>query len=263
MLISAGDNLDKMATEVDAAFIQGCNWDKHLSYAEPFIKAGKPVFIDKPIAGRIADLNKFEEYAAAGAVILGSSSLRYSYEIQEFNNKLESERGNIVHITTTVGVDEFNYAIHAVESMLGFVGEARPISTRFIGTANVENGECDSFFVKFDNGITGDYHVCTPKWQPSTATVITTQSTFPIKIDTSKIYQAMLEQILNLLEGKESIIAPVPALCDAVRIMLAGKKSKINGGEEILIANLTDEVLFDGDEFELFYAAQQKAAQKK
>ena len=41
-------SLEEMAGNVDIAFIQGCDWDRHLALAEPFVKAGVPVFIDKP-----------------------------------------------------------------------------------------------------------------------------------------------------------------------------------------------------------------------
>ena len=77
-------SLDEMAKNVDIAFIQGCDWDRHLELAEPFVKAGVPVFIDKPIAGNLRDCHKLEEWAASGAVILGTSVLRYTYEHDEF-----------------------------------------------------------------------------------------------------------------------------------------------------------------------------------
>lgn len=251
-------DLDEMAKDIDVAFIQGCDWDKHLSLAEPFLKAGKSVFIDKPLAGRLSDLEKFEEYTKKGAKILGSSSMRYTYEHQEFLSKPASERGEVVHITATVGVDEFNYAIHAVESITGLVSDARPLSTRFIGSTAVSGSECDSFFVNFDNGITADYHICTPAWQPSTMTIMTTKTTFAIKIDSSKVYQAMLEELLDCFEGKENMIASASQLCDSVRIMLAGKKSKLSGGGEVKISELKDEMLFDGAAFEKLYESQQR-----
>ena len=40
--------VEDMLYKVDVGFIQGANWDTHLPKARPFLKAGKPVFIDKP-----------------------------------------------------------------------------------------------------------------------------------------------------------------------------------------------------------------------
>ena len=43
--------IEELADCVDIGFVQSCNWSKHVSQARPFIERGKPVFIDKPIAG--------------------------------------------------------------------------------------------------------------------------------------------------------------------------------------------------------------------
>ncbi len=92
------DSVSEMAKNVDIGFVQGCNWDKHLEYAKAFIEAGKPVFIDKPIVGNLKDCRELEKLAREGAVIYGSSSLRYAEEVASFAAISEEERGKIVHI---------------------------------------------------------------------------------------------------------------------------------------------------------------------
>ena len=252
-------DLDEMAKNVDIAFIQSCNWDNHVSQAMPFINAGVPVFIDKPIAGNLADLKVFEELDRQGKVILGTSALRYTYEHESFFAIPEEERGSIVHVSTMVGVDEFNYAIHSVESILGFIGDVRPVSTRFIGSSVAGDVPCDSYYVVFENGATACYHICKKGWQPSTALVMTSKTSFSYKIDTSKVYEAMLKQVCAYMAGKENKLATVTQMSDAVKIMLAGIKSAANGGTTELIAELKeDDPSFDGTEFEAFYAASQR-----
>ena len=71
-------SLDEMAKNVDLAFIQSCNWDRHIELASPFLKAGVPVFIDKPIAGNLKDCLALEKLAEEGHVILGTSAMRYT-----------------------------------------------------------------------------------------------------------------------------------------------------------------------------------------
>src|SRR5690554_2901066 len=61
------DSIAEMAENVDIGFVQSCNWDKHLEQAMPFIQAGKPVFIDKPIVGSLADCRIIEKLSAEGA----------------------------------------------------------------------------------------------------------------------------------------------------------------------------------------------------
>ena len=106
------DTVEELADFVDVGMIQGCNWDKHLSYIKPFIDRNKPVFIDKPIAGCLADCRKLKDLSLNGAKILGTSSLRYCDEVASVNKAMEEKGVTPLHLDITVGVDEFNYAIH-------------------------------------------------------------------------------------------------------------------------------------------------------
>ena len=61
------ERIEDMVDKVDVGFIQSCNWDKHLEQAMPFIKAGKPVFLDKPVIGNLQDAKKLLELVNSGA----------------------------------------------------------------------------------------------------------------------------------------------------------------------------------------------------
>jgi predicted dehydrogenase len=43
---------------VDAVILHGAEWDRHVERATPFIEAGKPVLIDKPIVGKLRDAHR-------------------------------------------------------------------------------------------------------------------------------------------------------------------------------------------------------------
>ncbi len=252
-------DLSEMAKNIDIAFIQSCNWDNHVAQAMPFIEAGVPVFIDKPIAGNLKDLKIFEKLAEEGKTILGTSAMRYTYEHESFFAIPAEERGDIVHISVMVGVDEFNYAIHAVESVMGFLGDVNPVSTRYMGTGLVGETPCDSYYVRFENGVTACYHICKKGWQPSTALVMTTKTSYAYKIDSSKVYEAMLKQVCAYMAGKPNKLATVKQMTDSVKLMLAGIKSQANGGTEEKIADLREtDPSFDGAAFEVFYAESQR-----
>lgn len=248
-------SLEEMAKDIDVAFIQSCDWDRHIELSKPFVEAGVPVFIDKPIVGNMRDLRIVEDWAKDGKVILGTSAMRYTYEHDDFFANAETD--DIINITATVGVDEFNYAIHAVEEIMGFMKGHRPVSTRFVGSNTVGDVETDSYRVMFDNGVAAYYHICKKGWQPSTAIVMTKKTTYVYKIDSNKVYEAMLKQVCNYFEGKENGLATVEEMLDSVKIMLAGKKSRITDGGEIALASLgyDETTAFDGKEFYDFYAA--------
>ena len=248
-------SLDEMAKNVDLAFIQSCNWDRHIELASPFLKAGVPVFIDKPIAGNLKDCLALEKLASEGHVILGTSAMRYTYERDSFFAVPEEQRGRILHVSTMVGVDEFNYAIHSVESILGFLKGDSAVSCRYIGGGLVGDVPSDSYYVRFESGATACYHICLKGWQPSTVLVMTEKTSFAYKLDVNKLYEAMLKHVSAWLEGKPNDLVSVPDMTMAVKIMLAGKKSKANGGTEERLDALTEsDPCFDGYAFERFYA---------
>ena len=247
----------ELAQEVDIGFVQGCNWDKHLDYAREFVRAGKPVFIDKPIVGNLRDCLALEQLARDGAVIYGSSSLRYADEVASFAALPVEERGEIVHVTATVGVDEFNYAIHAVETIMGLLGpDARAESVAYVGRSGWEKAGCDSYFVRFKNGVSACYHIYLNTWQASTMTVVTTKKTVCTVIDAGVAYGAMLDRICDMLDGKPDRIVPVESLTESIKIMLAGRSSRLKGGVPVRLCELSvEDEGFDGYAFEKGYAA--------
>ena len=96
-------------------------------------------------------------------------------------------------------------------------------------------------------------------WQPSTAVVMTQKTGFVYKLDVNKLYEAMLKHVCAWLKGEPNDLVSVPEMTMAIKIMLAGKKSKENGGNEVALQDLRDDDPgFDGYAFEEFYAASQR-----
>lgn len=248
-------SIEELTGCVDIGFVHSCNWDKHLDQTKSFIEQGKPVFIDKPIVGNIADCKKLEALAANGAVILGSSSVRYADEIVDFMTQPESERGKIVNIYGTAGVDEFNYAIHIVEA-IGALAGTGAVSTKFVGTTRIDDKTCETFFVRFGNGIMATYNTFQGFWQPFEVVIMTTKGTYQFRIDGGKVYKVLLDKVCDYMETGENKLAPVKALTESVKIMLAGRISREKGGREIKLTDISDDDPgYDGDAFEQEYAA--------
>ena len=247
--------VEELAGMVDIGFIQGCNWDTHLNYVEPFIKLGKPVFIDKPIVGSMPDIKKLRELTAAGAVILGSSSARYAQEVVEFLAIPEEERGQIVSIFGSCGVDEFNYGVHIVEIIGGLMGTGAK-DCRFAGKATVGGKLCETYLATYENGVSATYSLFTGTWQPFTVTIQTTKKTYTFTVDTSRIYMAMLKRIMDYMQTGVSTLATMDELIETIKIMLAGKLSRDNGGKVVALADIPEDYEgYDGALFEKGYAA--------
>ena len=254
MNLTVCSSLEEMADMVDVAFIHTCNWDKHLDYAMPFIKKGKYVFIDKPIVGNTKDIARLEKLVADGAKILGTSALRYCYEAQETLRDMEEKGVKAIHTVTTSGVDEFNYAIHAVELICALHATTRAKTVRHIAHNEVEGHKYDSYLIKFADGTTAEYIALTTKFMKFNTSVISSNkagaSDYCFSVDNMKLYEAMLNQVVNFLAGRENILTTTDKMCDAIRIMLAGKASLLNGDVEVDIdSKMVDEVSFDGKAF--------------
>lgn len=246
--------VEELAEKCDVGFIQGCNWDKHLNYVEPFLKLGKPVFIDKPIVGCMKDIRRLEDLMKRGLKVMGSSSLRYADEIMEFLAIPEEERGQVLNIMGTCGVDEFNYGIHVVESIGAMV--QKPVSVRFNGAGEVDGKKAESYTVVFENGVTATYLTVSGVWLACNFLVTTTRKVHTLCVDTTKVYKALLDRICDQMEKGESTLSPISDILDSIKIMLAGRLSRERGGEIVRIDEIPeDDPGYDGDAFERGYGA--------
>jgi hypothetical protein len=242
-------SIDELADKTDVGFIQSCNWEKHIEQALPFIKRGKPVFIDKPIVGSAADADLLEKLAADGAKFLGSSSARYAEEIVSFLEIPVEERAEVINIYGTCGVDEFNYGVHITE-IISEIAQSEPVGGKFIGSCNKDGLTTETYEVEFKNGVMGIYTLNIGKWQPFCITVMTTKSSYTFKIDSGKIYKALLDRIQDYAVSGKDALADVKALADCTRLMLCGKKSKDEkNGAFVSVKELSSSDKYDGYAF--------------
>ena len=257
------DTIEEMVPKVDIGFIQSCNWEKHLDQAMPFLEAGKPVFIDKPLVGSVRDLKRIRELAAGGAKILGSSSARYAKEVQDFLKVPVESRGQVVAVFGTCGVDEFNYGIHVVEILTELAG-TKGIACKFVGTAQVSDTcRCETFQITFENGVQGTYQIMVGRWMPFHISIMTTKGVQAFTIDSSRIYLALLQEIYRELTKCKSILADIETILNCTEIMLCGKKSRdVMNGEIVTVAQLEPEDKFDGFAFEAEYGSNATAIYK-
>ena len=121
------DTIEAMCAEVDAVLIEHVDGRPHLAAAKVVIAARKPIYIDKPVGGTLADAMEIFRLAAEAKVpLFSSSSLRFAKNTQEVRG------GSIgkVHSAETTSPsplephhpDLFWYGVHGCESLFTVMG---------------------------------------------------------------------------------------------------------------------------------------------
>ena len=129
------DSIDEMVKQVDAVLLESNDGRPHLEQVLPVLKAGKPVFIDKPIAGSLADaVAIFEAAKKYKAPVFSSSSLRYTVGAQAIRGgKIGEVKGCDAYspcALESTHPDLFWYGIHGVESLFTVMGPGCESVTR-------------------------------------------------------------------------------------------------------------------------------------
>ncbi|MEM8734138.1 MAG: Gfo/Idh/MocA family oxidoreductase, partial [Planctomycetota bacterium] len=121
------ESIEELLSRVDAVLLETNDGRPHLEQLRPVLQAGKPVFVDKPMAASLRDvLTMFREAKSASVPIFSSSALRFGKATQQVR---DGEHG-VVHSAETYSPasietthpDLFWYGIHGVESLFTVLG---------------------------------------------------------------------------------------------------------------------------------------------
>ena len=122
------NSIDELLTKVDFVLLETNDGRLHLEQAIPVLKAGKRMFIDKPIAASLTDaIAIFDAAKHYNVPIFSSSSLRYISGTKEIS---EGKIGKVIgadtfspcHLEKT-HPDFFWYGIHGVEILFTIMGK--------------------------------------------------------------------------------------------------------------------------------------------
>jgi predicted dehydrogenase len=136
----------EMIANVDAVLLCRDDPENHVVMAKPFIDAGLPVFIDKPLCATKKELDYFTAEIAKGKFIMSCSSMRYGGECMAVKSGIKA-LGKIELVTGVGKKDWLKYGIHMLEGIVSVLDDPKPLSVRNIGSRdknivqiNYENG---------------------------------------------------------------------------------------------------------------------------
>ena len=134
--------------EVDAVLLARDDAELHYEMSAPFLKAGIPVYIDKPFAIEVKVAEKMYSMEKYPGQIFTCSALRYAQEFMIDDNDVQ-EIGAISHIDACSMKNWDRYGVHIIEPVLNIIGEQGGISK----ISNVGTGERDVVVVNWGSGL--------------------------------------------------------------------------------------------------------------
>jgi hypothetical protein len=108
---------------VDAVIIATDIGSEHVERARPFVEAGLPVFIDKPLCDNHRDLEVFRQWIVEEKrPIMSSSCMRYTKEFKPYHNMRTKELGELRFVSMSMAKKWETYGIHALEAIYPIIG---------------------------------------------------------------------------------------------------------------------------------------------
>lgn len=218
--------------QVDAVIVATDKGDEHVERCRPFVEAGLPVFVDKPLVDNERGLNVFAEWVASGRPIASSSCMRYAKEYAPYRLSTH-ELGQIRFASITTPKSWERYGIHALEGIYPILGpgftSARNIGTQERNIVHFKH-ECGADVVVVATadmyGSFGVLQLC--------GTAGHAQVSFT---DTFYAFKAQLQAFVDYLRTGVPAV-PFSETHELMRMLIAGIVSREQGGREVALSEV-------------------------
>jgi predicted dehydrogenase len=243
-LIAAADRIeyvvgqpDDVLGEVDAVIIATDDGSDHVRRARAFVKAGLPVFVDKPLADNLEDLAWFLAARCRGSRIFSSSALRYAPEVLNLRSRLD-ELGGLRWISSFTAKTWERYGIHALEAAYAITGSGY----RWVQTAELDGGDVVT------TGHRSGTAVTLPAIHDAYGSfgVIQACGTRGFEnLHFGSTYHAFRAQLVAFIDALKSGRDPHPfrETVEQMLVIIAGRESRAAGGARIEIEPLREELM--------------------
>jgi len=215
--------------DVDAVIIATDKGHEHVSRCQPFVEAGLPIFVDKPLVDSEQDLATFSRWVGEGAPIMSSSCMRYCKEYLPYRASTH-ELGEIRFASITTPKSWERYGIHALEGVYPILGPG------FISARNTGSLERNIVHLKHRCGAdvvvvaTADMYggfgilqLCGASGQAHA-----------VMADTFYAFKAQLAAFVEYLRTGARPF-PFSETQELMKLVIAGIRSREEGGREVML----------------------------
>jgi predicted dehydrogenase len=233
------NSIDELLTKVDFVLLETNDGRLHLEQALPVFKAGKPMFIDKPIAASLTDaiaiFNASKQY---NVPVFSSSSLRYISGAKEIS---EGKIGKVIGADTfspcsleKTHPDLFWYGIHGVEILFTIMGKGCKSVTR------VNTPDTDMVIGTWQDNRIGTYRGIRSGKDGYGGTVFGEKSI--MQLGDFEGYNPLLLKIIEFFNTGIVPVSPEETL-DLFAFMQAADESKLKGGVPVEIEEVMEKAV--------------------
>lgn len=228
------DSIEELCRQVDAVLLESVDGRPHLEQVRPVLKAHKPVFIDKPIAGTLRDaIEIFRLAKEMGTPVFSASSYRY------YDSLIDLKKTNVGKIRMAISYgpahlephhpDLFYYGIHPTEALFTILGpncqtvvrSSTPDATVVTGTWS--DGRIGTLVGLFDN--------------PSPNKVVVFGSKAVVEQKAGGDYTPLVREIMKFFQTGVAPVSPEETIA-IFAFMEAADESKRDGGKPVSIAHV-------------------------
>ncbi len=224
---------DDLLGRIDAALIESVDGSVHVERALPFVEAGIPTFVDKPLTTSTSDARRLIEAAREREVPLTSASaLRYALEVQDVQRRRQE-------LGAVLGVDSygpaslhprnpglFHYGVHGVEMLYALMGT---------GCASVRCAYQDGAEVvvgRWQDGRLGTVRGTRRGAYAFGFTAFCENHVVQAAVDGRYYYRELLKVIVRMLETKKWPLSP-EELFEPIAFQEAALQSARHDGEDV------------------------------
>jgi len=142
------ENYEDMIGKIDGILLARDDYENHYEISKPFINAGLPIYIDKPLAIKTNIANQMFNLEKYKNQIFTCSAIAYAKEFALTKNEID-KLGNIKYVDACIMKDWEKYGIHIIEPVLKIIGDQGQIQKTNI----IQNNSIKKVSISWESGL--------------------------------------------------------------------------------------------------------------